>query len=584
MPRCFVICPLCVWAALLMAAGVGLGAEETLSGASPDTLEEQVSRLLDELDSDDYSIRQRAATRLGEMVARPDLGERLAAEFHRVLMQPEVSFEVRWHLERFAAKLPEPAHEPPDAVAPEELDRVLEQLDDDSYAVRLGAGRRLEWLLGHPQNALPMLVHVKRRLVDRELSDATRRRLERALGVARGAWLLSDPADWDLPELSREQIAGWVDELAGLRGPAPRRPGDSGLHVAEQELRDALARDEYVPAIKELIEARLARAGLDPAAAAALKRLLDLTRPAMVAEYWTDGRHEGEQHLLVGVPSMTERSIRPSHFDRIDDETAHCVSGSNLSPGDYPVGVAIPHPNQEGAIFHLVNLPNPRRRMAYTHKAKIDDAVRLRALSRRTLARFLDEKTPLDEAELVMLAQLDAGEVSRFAAEYFFAVEDEQLPPSGRRRLGGRPSRFGMLCGELAVRGTNEALPGLQRAIDKGRFLPPTSMAPYRMHWLAALAVALRDPWPEVDQWLAETLQRDVALADGDADGPQLGATAAAILLERHDRQPSSFDLQPAPAAELLRLAIDGYRFSGEEARKKVLDWWQGEKDRKKPL
>jgi len=584
MPRALAFCSLCACAVVLMDACGAMGAESPLSGAHGDSVRKEVSRLLAELDSEQYSVRRQAATRLAELVEQPELGEALAVELHRVLIQADVSFEVRWQLERFAAKLPPPPRDPPTAVAPEELDRVLGQLDDDSYAVRLGAGRRLEWLLGHPHNAVPMLVHIKRRLADRELSDATRRQLERALDVARGAWLASDPAKWDLPEIGRLQIVGWVDEVAALRGSEGGSAGRSGLHLAEQELRDVLARDEYVPLLKELIEARLERGGLDPAARAALRRLADLTRPAMVAEYWTDGRHEGEQHLLVGVPSMTERSIRPSHFDRIDDETAHCISGSNLSPGDYPVGVAIPHPNQESAFFHLVNLPNPRRRMAYTYQSKTDDAVRLRALSRRTLDRFLKEKIPLDEAELVMLAQLDAEEVSRFAPEYFFAVEDEQLPPSGRRRLGGRPSRFGMLCGELAVRGTREAVPGLVRAIDQGRFLPPTSLAPYRMHWLAALAIALRDPWPEVDDWLAETVRRDVILMEGNADGPQLGATGAAVLLERHDRQPSSFDLKPAPAAELLRLAIDGYRFSGEEARKNVLDWWQGEKDRKKPL
>ena len=281
---------------------------------------------------------------------------------------------------------------------------------------------------------------------------------------------------------------------------------------------------------------------------------------------------------------MSAASTRPSHFDAIDDDVAHCVSGSNLSLGDYPVGAAIPHPGSrsENAFFHLVNLPNPRRRMAYTYQAKIDDGVRLKSLSQRTLTRFLDEKIPLGEPELAMLAQLDAGEVSRFAAKYFFVVEDAQLPPSGRRRLGGRPSRFGLLCGQLATFGTHESIPGLIKAIDGRRFLPPTSIAPYRMHWMAAMAIAMRDPWPEVDAWLADTIRRDVILVEGDADGPQLGATAAGILIERHDRQPGNFQLRPTPAADLMRLAIDGYRFPSEEARTKVLAWWEDEKNRKK--
>ena len=46
--------------------------------------------------------------------------------------------------------------------------------------------------------------------------------------------------------------------------------------------------------------------------------------------------------------------------DRIDDETAHCVSGVNLSEGDYPVGGAFPHPKERSSFFCLVNLPTPR--------------------------------------------------------------------------------------------------------------------------------------------------------------------------------------------------------------------------------
>ena len=53
------------------------------------------------------------------------------------------------------------------------------------------------------------------------------------------------------------------------------------------------------------------------------------------------------------------------------------------------------------------------------------------------------------------------------------------------------------------LRGTKEAMPKLIEAIDNGNFLPPTSREPYHLQWLAALAIAQRDPWPEVDDWLA---------------------------------------------------------------------------------
>jgi len=568
---------LVILAALLLTATMDRGdraqAAETSDAEAPESVRQVTSRLLADLDSPAYSTRQRAAAELADLVAQPDLAEPLAAEFQRVLMETDLSFEVRWQIKRLAGRLPEVPLQPPRPVSPEELDRVVRQLDADSYAVRLGAGQRLDWLLGHPKNAVPMLVRIKQRLTDPGLSEATERQLRAALEVARGAWLLSDPEQWVLPEVGREEIVAWVDDLAEGTEPARR--------AAEQELKDVLARDDHVDTVRRLLEERLADEPRDPTATAAMKRLVDLTRPAMVAEYWSEHRHLGEQHLLVGVPSMSAGSIRPSHFDAIDNEEAYCVSGSNLSRGKYPVGVAIPHPNQENAFFHLVNLPNPRRRMAYTFRAKVADEVRLGSISKRTLSRWIEEKIPLGEPELITLAQLDAGEVSRFAGKYFFVVEDEQLPPSGRRRLGGRPSRFGMLCGQLAKFGTHEAIPGLLKAIDERRFLPPTSMAPYRLHWLAALAIALRDPWPEVDAWLAETIRRDVILIEGDADAAQLGATAAGILLERHDQRPSAFGLRPAPAAELIKLAVDGYRFPSEDARAKVLTWWQGEKDRK---
>ena len=48
----------------------------------------------------------------------------------------------------------------------------------------------------------------------------------------------------------------------------------------------------------------------------------------MVAEYWQGGRHLNIQRLLVGVPSVSEGGT--SHFDRIDDDTAHCAAGVNL--------------------------------------------------------------------------------------------------------------------------------------------------------------------------------------------------------------------------------------------------------------
>src|SRR4029078_5820862 len=96
----------------------------------------------------------------------------------------------------------------------------------------------------------------------------------------------------------------------------------------------------------------LAKKTVDNAdAEARLREIADFARPAMAAEVWTHSSFDWEhrqhvtvQHLLVDVPQYPEISTKATHFDRIDDKTAHCVSGNNLTPGDYPVGGAIPHP------------------------------------------------------------------------------------------------------------------------------------------------------------------------------------------------------------------------------------------------
>ncbi len=467
-------------------AGPAAG-DDPCGGVAQEAVRSEVARLLEQLDSDGYETRCDAAARLEQLIDRPELGRLLAIEFQRALRRPEVSFEVRWHLTRWSRRLPKVLPEPAKELSTEQIERLMQELDDDRYAVRLAAVQRLKELLNC---------------------------------------------------------------------------------------------DEHVPPLKRAMQSRLEGA-LDAAAALQLRKLLELTRPAMVAEYWQGGRHRAEQHLIIGVPSMSEGAKRPSHFDRIDDRVAHCVSGSNLSPGDYPVGVAIPHPNpnQSGAFFHLVNLSTPGKRMAYAVEVQTDEAQRLAALSRRTLDRMLAEKRELSEPELVMLSQLDAKEVSRFAGQYFHLVRDKQLsspaPATGAYQHTDRPSRFGAICAQLASKGTKEAAPGLLEAIDKGRFLPPTSTAPYRFHWMAALAIALRDPWPQLDAWLAEKIPNTEVLVEGRPNGPELGATAAAMLLKRFGQSPSQFGLQSAAEPMLMRLGVNGYRYSSKQSPTKVQQWWQ---------
>jgi hypothetical protein len=148
-------------------------------------------------------------------------------------------------------------------------------------------------------------------------------------------------------------------------------------------------------------------------------------------------------------------------------------------------------------------------------------------------------------------------------------------------------------------------MPGLAEAIAKDRFLPPNVRGHFRLHWVAALSIAARDPWPTADAWLAGQIGQtellieplpstltprpeepevdpDNVLSSVDRESaPQVGATAAALLLSRRNQSPSRFDLQPATDALLVDLHVEGYRFRNDESRKKVLRWWEEEKGKK---
>ncbi len=159
------------------------------------------------------------------------------------------------------------------------------------------------------------------------------------------------------------------------------REDDPRCADAERSLVELICRADYVERVRSRIEATLAaRSDPDPTSErkagrgatspnlATLWQLLDETRPAMVAEVWSRGQQVNTQRLLVGVPQVHDfAGIDPAnpdapprnvtHFDRIDDHMAHCVRGVTLYEGDWPVGVAIPHPKGEPLTFVLVNLP-----------------------------------------------------------------------------------------------------------------------------------------------------------------------------------------------------------------------------------
>lgn len=570
-------------------------------------LREDIERLFVDLDSNEFSVRSLAFERLQDLSADNASRRLLAEAVEQAMVDADLSFEVRRQLERLRRDLPPAELSPSPKIDTGVLDQLLAQLADDSYARRLGAESRLRWLLSNPDSVGLIYERVKHYAANVHLTHEQTRSLVQIYEGARAAWL-EDRARLEDPEAPAEQIRLVVDRLAGANGEDRFRLTNELAAVVE--LRDLLASDANIDPIREALEARLAAGGFSPEAAARLNEMLALTKPAMVAEFWNEGRHGNIQRLLVDVPSVTE-GLGTSHFDRIDDETAHVVTGVTLSEGDYPVGVAIPHPAPDPryrtAFFHLVNLPTPRRRMAYEYRVKGDEAARYAAIAARTLERYLARQLPMGERELTMITQFDPREVSRFAGRYLATVDDRTaviqraeyvgprvpLPPPEDGRIatqsgGGQegeppglapvpldgPSIHGLLCSYLASKGTKEAVPGLLTAIEDNRLLAPSETRPYRFDRFAALAIAERDPWPDVDHWLARVLTRREELVLGQVAGPELGATAASILLRRHGGRLDDFDLIATDDVFARPYGLECYRWKTSDAPRKVADWW----------
>jgi hypothetical protein len=554
-------------------------AAQTRSASAAADQAKEVSRLIADLDSDQFDVREQAQARLSQLVGQPQLATELARQFDRNLQHGTTSFEVRTVLKTLRAKVPARAQPSEVATNVLELENLIAALDADSFGVRLNATKRLEALLTDPKQACRVMMGLKARLTDAALSREARNAMEPLWQQARGVWLISGSDSPDLPRVASAQIEAWIDDVARPLAPGASVELRMARGSAEQELLDALAREDCLPRVKQALEQRLTDKRLEVESQVRITQLLDWTRPAMVAECWQSGRHTGIQHLLIGVPSKSEGAQRASHFDRIDDKTAHCVSGNSLSAGDYPVGVLFPHPRLEDAQFQLVALTTPRRRMAYEYAVKRNESQRLTELSERTVAALLAEKRMLSERETMMLRYLDREAVSKFAGPYLAAVDDQPGEAESLYRLAPGTSRHAMLCYVLAERGTQSAVSGLRKAIEADRFLPPSETAPYRLPWIAALAIASRESWPGRDQWLGTLVSRDEKLSIEKDCHSQLDAAAAALLLERYQMSPSAFGIEPVADEQLSAMACPSFRFDGPDKRAQMLRWWNERKE-----
>jgi hypothetical protein len=552
----------------------------------------RVAALIERLDSDQFHQRTRAASELKELISSSASAEVVALAIKQSLARPELSFEVRKQLESWLPLLPQVKADPPADQPDEDLAALVDQLEDDSFAVRIAARRRLELLASEAPSAGVLAMLLRDRLAAPKLSTDSHQRLLGLWEKARGTWLVSDPATWKLPQPNDTEIK---QALAHLAKPAAsdRAELSAEQQAARRQLLDMLAFDDAVPRIVKAIEAALAADGLDQSAQARLDSVLELTQPAMVAEIWQNRENILVQHLYVDVPQQVAGAPRASHFSRIDDETAQCESGSNLEPDEYPVGVAIPHSTGKDWICHLINLPNPRRRQAYDYALLVDERVRLAELTERTIRRLTAKRLPMSDQLLNALVQnkLDATALSEQVGSYLMTIEDRAVEEGGDTALGAGATHHQRVCFVLALLGTRHAGPGLLRVIEAKRCRSASlETTPYQWPQIAALAIAARDPWPDAELWLASQIGNAEPLAiippgDDEQNGPeqdpaeaalpQLGAGAAALLLKQHELAPSSFGLVPVRAKTLENLDCPCYRFASPDDHKRVIAWWQ---------
>ncbi len=127
----------------------------------------------------------------------------------------------------------------------------------------------------------------------------------------------------------------------------------------------------------------------------------------------------------------------------------------------------------------------------------------------------------------------------------------------------------------MAENGTRDAVPGLLEAIRQNKFDSPTPLGPYHLQWLAAFSIVHRDPWSKADAWLAENLDNQLTLLIDHDDAAEVGATAAGLLLARHQQRPTAFGLQAVSDSQLAELKLTGYRYTAADGAQRVRQWWK---------
>ena len=271
--------------AAIAVGGSKARAEPPARAVQQSDLTAQIQEKIADLDDPFYSVRCHAAEQMELWLKRTDAASILSEQFERLRVQPDLPLEIRWRISLWRKRLPPARSEPPQTAAPDELERLVRQLDDDSYALRAGAAERLQWMAGSERLSGPIMLCLRRRLAEPWISEDCFRRVDSVCKVAWAAWLASDAPELNAESPSDAQIQKWLDELT--QTPTERDLNAELLRrVARRQLLDALTQDRDVRRLKAAMEAR---AGADKNAAALLSEFIDITRPRLAMESWLRG-------------------------------------------------------------------------------------------------------------------------------------------------------------------------------------------------------------------------------------------------------------------------------------------------------
>ncbi len=525
------------------------------------------------LDSSKYAVREGAQRKLKDWASRHPQPLAAVREIKSQLARSNWSLEARIVLEGLLASLP-PGQEqgpPPDIEA---IDGAVMALAVERSEMREATLWQLEqWTSCEPPAICLVVERLRHHLARSDLNVDARKRLEYFHLLARRTWVLSDRKRWALGSVGDDDLRRWVAELVLPEQEKNLRTIDTAM----REILDRLVQDELAEKIGTLIEEQSQQPGLTRAAMARLHDLADWCRPGLVAEVWTGRELSTVQFLQVGVPQHPFGAPRVTLFDQANDKVARCVSGNSLEPGYYPVGEAIAHPYSPGPLFHLTNTATPRQQMAYRYEAQMKTArQRLQEITARTLRNWTQQRKQINERQVLLLEAMDPEVVSRDIGEYFLKIDDQRAEPIDGF-FPDESRHFAKICVVLARVGTRTAVPGLQAAIEKRRFLPPRS-GEEKLEWGALLSIAARDPWDGLDQWLLELSQSEEKLSAytlGNAEDwdATLGACAAGLFLKRRGLEPEEYGLRSLIFRRNIP-ELSWYRFQTPADRRHFLHTW----------